>query len=92
MERIRIIDKDSINYLERYVKVTDDIKKRIERHAKRYEINAEICAWYKDWNDFCSEWCDELGFTKTEARKLLHGGIGEFIYLPDNLGIVRFSI
>lgn len=92
MERIRIIDKDSINYLERYVKVTDDIKKRIERHAKRYEINAEICAWYKDWNDFCSEWCDELGFTKTEVRKLLHGGIGEFMYLPDNLGIVRFSI
>lgn len=92
MERTRIIDKDSINYLERYVKVTDDIKKRIERHAKRYEINAEICAWYKDFSDFCSDWCDKCGYTKTEARRLLHGGIGEFMYLPDNLGIVRFSI
>ena len=55
-------------------------------------IKAEICAWYSDWEDFCSDWCDDCGYTMTEARKLYHGGIGEFMKLPDGNGIVRFVI
>lgn len=69
------------------------LNRKIEKHAKRYGIKAEICAWYQDWKDFCSDWCSpNIGYTKTEARKLLHGGIGEFMYLPNELGIVRFVI
>lgn len=87
------MDRDSIAYLSGYIKVTEEIKQKIEKHAKRYGIKAEICAWYQDWKDFCSDWCSpNIGYTKTESRKLLHGGIGEFMYLPNELGIVRFAI
>ena len=87
------MDKESMNYLSRYISFTEVIKQKIERHAKRFGIKAEICACYENWKDFCSDWCSEnIGYTKTEARKLLHGGIGEFMFLPDNLGIVRFTL
>ena len=86
------MDKESIDYLSRHINVTEKIKYKIEKHAKRYGIKAEICAWYEDWKDFCSDWCIDLGYTKTEARKLLHGGIGEFMFLPDDSGSVRFAL
>ncbi len=87
-----MIDKNSIKYLSNYINLTEGIKSKIEKHAKRYGIKEEICAWYEDWEDFCSDWCDEIGYTKTEARKLLHGGVGEFMCLPDRFGIVRFVL
>lgn len=90
-----IIGEEDITYLSRYIRITEDIKQKIEKHAKRYGIRPEIeiCAWYQDWEDFCSDWCSKtIGYTKTEARKLLHGGIGEFMFLPNNLGIVRFAL
>ena len=86
------MDKHSIDYLSKYIKLTETIKQKIERHARRYNIKAEICAWYLDWEDFCSDWCDDCGYTRTAARKLLHGGNGEFMYLPDGYGIVRFVL
>lgn len=87
------MDKDSIKYLSNYISLTTDVKNKIEKHAKRYGIRAEICAWYQDWQDFCSDWCGKnIGYTKTEARKLLHGGYGEFMSLPNGLGIVRFVL
>ena len=87
------MDKDSIDYLRQYINVTNEIKQKIEKHANRYGIKAKICAWYEDWEDFCSDWCSEnIGYCRTEARKLLHGGIGEFMFLPNYLGIVRFVI
>lgn len=86
------MDERSINYLNQYINVTKEIEGKIEKHAERYGIEAAICAWYEDWEDFCSDWCSEnIGYTRTQARKLLHGGIGEFMFLPYNLGIVRFS-
>lgn len=93
MEGVENMDRDSIAYLSNYIRVTEEIKQKIEKHAKRYGIKAEICAWYQDWKDFCSDWCSKsIGYTKTEARKLLHRGTGEFMYLPNELGIVRFVI
>ena len=70
--------------------LTIDEVKKVERHLKRYNLN-RICAYYYDWNDFCSDWCDEIGYTKTEARNLLHGGKGEF-QIIEGLGILRFEI
>lgn len=72
--------------------MTDALKQKIEAHAARYHIKAEICAWYSDWEDFCSDWCDICGYSRTEARKIYHGGIGEFMKLPEGNGIVRFTI
>lgn len=87
------MNKESMEYLSNYINLTDEIKQKIEKHAKRYGIEPKICAWYQDWEDFCSDWCSkQLGYTRTQARKLLHGGRGEFMYLPDGLGIVRFVI
>lgn len=86
------MDKESFDYLSRYIDVTDEIKEKINRHAKRYGIEPNICAWYADWEDFCTDWCDNLSYTRTQARKMLHGGIGEFIILPHDKGIVRFVL
>lgn len=86
------MDELSIDYLKEYIYLTEEIKHKIENHAKRYNIKAEVCAWYSDWEDFCSDWCDDLGYTRTEARKLLHGGIGEFMKLPNGKGIIRFAL
>lgn len=85
------LDKESIEYLEDKVRLTDILKHKIEAHAKRYGIEPQICAWYRDWDDFCSDW-GAIGYTRTEARRLFHGGIGEFMKLPNNSGIVRFVI
>lgn len=82
------MDKKSEEYLSQYIKLTNKIKQKIESHANRYNIRAEICAWYSGWEDFCSDWCDGCGYTRTEARKLYHGGIGEFMNLPNGNGIV----
>lgn len=59
-------------------KLSEQQKKVLVRHCNRYEIRPDICAWYDDWEDFCSDWCDYIGYTKTEARKLLHSDTGEF--------------
>lgn len=86
------MDKKSEEYLNQYIKLTDKIKQKIESHANRYNIRTEICAWYSDWEDFCLDQCDGCGYTRTEARKLYHGGIGEFMNLPNGNGIIRFVI
>lgn len=39
----------------------------------------------------CSDWT-AIGYTKIEARKIFHGGKGEFKQLPEGLGIVRFAM
>lgn len=86
------MDKDSIDYLSKYIQVTDELKAKIITHANRYKIFPKVCAWYADWEDFCSDWCDKCGYTRTEARKLYHGGVGEFMNLPNGNGIIRFVI
>lgn len=83
--------KLSFEYLGHYIKVTEHVTKKIMYHVARYG-SEEICAYYDGWEDFCSDWCDGCGYTRTQARKLLHGGIGEFMILPDNLGIIRFGM
>lgn len=40
------MDKKSEEYLRQYIKLTDTIKQKIEAHAARYHIKAEICAFY----------------------------------------------
>ena len=83
--------KNSIDYLNQYMKVNDNVKNRILNHRKRNNIRTEICAYYSDWEDFCSDWCDQIGYNRTEARKLLHGGKGEFLIF-DSGEIIRFVI
>lgn len=86
------MNKEGREYLSKYIKITEKIEKAINKHTKRYSLDGDICAWYANWEDFCSDWCDDCGYTRTEARKLLHGGQGEFLILPDNNGIIRYTI
>lgn len=71
-----LFDRNDINDYQN--RLTEEQKKALIRHCNRYEISPIITAWYDDWEDFCSDWCGNLGYTKTEARKILHGGKGEF--------------
>ena len=71
--------------------LTDDILLAIGKHAMRFQIPCEICAHYTDMEDFFSDWT-ALGYSRTEARKLMHGGIGEFMKLPAGAGYVRFAL
>lgn len=91
-EEMAKIMAESVEYLNKYIEVTDTVKAKITKHVRRYNIKPEICAWYADWNDFCSDWCDGCGYTRTEARAIRHGGHGEFMDLPHKNGIVRFVI
>jgi len=86
------MNKHGKEYLNKHIFITAAIEKKIIAHAKRYNISGDICAYYHDWEDFCSDWCDGCGYSRSEARMIFHGGIGEFMKLPDNLGIIRFVL
>lgn len=79
------------NYPEMYPALDEEKTKKVIKHCKRYNIEPNVCAYYEDWEDFCSDWCDDIGYTRTDARELLHGGKGEF-QIFKNWGILRFSI
>jgi hypothetical protein len=72
-------------------RLTDEQKKSLIRHCNRYEINPKLIAWYDNWEDFCSDWCDEIGYTRTEARERLRSGDGEFKVFS-NGEIIRLSV
>ena len=54
-------------------RITDKQAKLLIRHCNRYGISPKICAWYDNMDDFYSVWVDDLGYTKTQAKKLLIG-------------------
>lgn len=85
------LSKRSRDYLSQYVALTDSIILAIGKHAMRYALHGDVCAYYTDLEDFFSDWTS-IGYTRTEARELLHGGKGEFFKLPDNLGYIRFAV
>lgn len=85
------LSENSKKYLSQYIELSDKTVLAIGKHAMRYALHTDICAYYKDMEDFFSDWCS-IGYSRTEARKLMHGGHGEFMKLPDGLGYIRFVI
>ena len=69
-------------------KITDKQAKLLIRHCNRYNIAPDICAWYDDMDDFYSEWVDAIGYTKSQAKKLLIGK--EEVYLERNGEFKKF--
>jgi hypothetical protein len=71
-------------------RLTEKQKQSLLKHCNRYNVNPNICAWYDDLEDFFSDWCDDLGYKKMEARQLLkkNNNQGEF-HIFDNGEIVR---
>lgn len=84
------LSKRSRDYLSQYITLTDQIVLAVGKHAMRYTLHGDTCAYYANLEDFFSDWTS-IGYTRTEARALLHGGKGEFFKLPDNLGYIRFA-
>lgn len=82
----------SLDYLRSYgIDVDDKLITKLKRHQKRYGFkDLDICAYYDNIQDFYDDWTS-IGYTKTEARKLLHGGQGEFMILNTG-GIIRFVL
>lgn len=72
-------------------KITPEQGKLLIRHCNKYNIHPKICAWYNNWEDFCIDWCDYVGLTKTEAREKLQNSNGEFKIFP-NGEIIRISM
>lgn len=87
------MNKKSIEYLSQYINVTDEVKQEIAKHAEIYGLEEEICAWYKNLDDYFSDWCKKpISYTEEQATQLLFRKNGEFMMLPKKLGIVRFKI
>ena len=73
-------------------KTEDEIVSKIFKHAKKYNLSVEICAWYEDIKDFCSDWRD-VGFDNSEAKDRYYEGrdTGEFQRI-NGFGIIRYAI
>jgi len=74
-------------------RLTDEQKDIVLEHCKENSIKPIICAWYDDMDDFYSDWCDEVGYSKEYADALYSHGSdsGEFLSFSDK-AIVRFSL
>lgn len=81
---------ENIQYLSRYITVTEPIKKSILTHIEEYINNKKIIAYYIDKIDFYKDW-KLMGYDKKDADALLKSK-NEFMILPENAGIVRFQI
>ncbi len=88
-ELITVILK-SVDYLTQYMEVTDEHIDAIIAHCAKYKIKPEVCAWYKDMDDFYSDWT-RIGYTKETAKRLYDDCKEEFQTL-DNGNIIRYAI
>lgn len=85
------MDHESIEYLEQYIEVTDDIQEAIEDYAEKHGIEPKICAYYENHEDFLDDW-ESVGYTRGQAEQLLQDSPNEFMNLPDGLGRIRFTL
>ena len=96
MEGLRYLNKlmsgfiISINYISKYMEVTDEHVDEIIRHCSRYKIKPKVCAWYKDIDDFYADWM-KIGYSKETADRLFTHCKEEFQQLK-NGNIIRYEI
>ncbi len=69
-------------------RLTEKQKVLLLRHSNKYNIAPVICAWYDDMDDFYSDWVDQIGYTKTTARKMMKENRDEFKTFSDG-SIIR---
>lgn len=80
----------SIDYISQYMDVTDEHVKAIIDHCVKYKVKPEICAWYKDMDDFYSDWMG-IGYSKELAKKLYDDCKEEFQTFG-NGNIIRYAL
>jgi len=70
-------------------RLTKEQSDKVIEHCNEYDIKPNICAWYDNLEDFYSDWCGELNYSKEEADSLLADNPNEFLTFSDG-SIVRF--
>ena len=82
-------------YLNGCAKVTYEVVEKIRTHVKKFELTGEICAWYKNMDEFYSDWAHEAlgGLSQEKARERYNEGkeTGEFQFIKD-YGIIRYVL
>jgi len=79
----------NFDYLSQFITITDEIKRCIYFHCNKYKLSKiNICAWYKDMNDFYTDW-RLIGYNIFESNNLFTMHPEEFLILPHKQGIIR---
>ena len=73
-------------------KIEKEVQDEIQQHMKKHNVKM-IIAWYRDRDDFYSDWCDSrsCGYSKEEADALLERYTNEF-QTVDGCGILRYAV
>ena len=82
---------NSIQYLAAIVGMNTHIIEEMEQHTTSHDIEPYVTAYYKDYEDFRHEWCNQLGYSESEASKILNADSGEF-QIIDDFGIIRYAL
>lgn len=82
---------NSIKYLAAIVGMNTHIIEEMEQHTTSHDIEPYVTAYYKDYEDFRHEWCNQLGYSESEASKILNADSGEF-QIIDDFGIIRYAL
>ena len=72
--------------------IPEEVYDAILAHMQARKVNL-ICAWYKDMDDFYSDWCNpnDCAYSKEEADSLLHTNSREF-QIIEGVGILRYVV
>ena len=75
------------------IKTTDRLLQYLAVHCKVYKFkNPDIVDFYPSVEAFYASWEEQFATPREEAEKRLHGDDGEFSILPENLGVVWFTV
>lgn len=72
-------------------KMSVNIIEEMEQHTTNHDIEPCVIAYYRNYEDFRHEWCDQLGYSESEADEILKSDSGEF-QMIDDFGIIRYAI
>ena len=72
--------------------IPEEVYDAILAHMQARKVNL-ICAWYKDMDDFYSDWCNpnDCAYSKEEADSLLRTNPREF-QIIEGFGILRYVV
>ena len=72
--------------------IPEEVYDAILAHMQARKVNL-ICAWYKDMDDFYSDWCNpnDCAYSKEETDSLLYTNPREF-QIIEGFGILRYVV
>lgn len=92
MALLNIFD-DNLNYIRELSgekRISKEVKEQLLEHSAKYRVY-RVIAWYRDMNDFYSDWDIHCNYTTEEADELIRSNPAEF-QLVEDLGILRYEV